>query len=311
MAALTGRRCVRPIFDTVGGVSGLLLRLSLMLTTPSFVPLAVLGKATPAARETVPTIEAMAEGMARADNKRAATAYKIDEQSAARAELAKAVEEYQPPPASQSFAAATQTASADAPAIAQQASTFAEAATAVTAAPVVAKQSAATAAAAIDAATIVEKSIDFSATARAPETATGEAASAGDNSPASSAGQALEALGGVAHGFSRIADSVAERVEGAIEFLAGLFGGGSSSAPTPQERAAPAPKAAPPAEPPPKKRRLSVEEYVAQEIEQRKAARQEIARRLGTGEAITKEELERIEMEQQKNSRDRGGGMSR
>jgi hypothetical protein len=191
MAALTGRRCVRPIFDTVGGVSGLLLRLSLMLTTPSFVPLAVLGKATPAARETVPTIEAMAEGMARADNKRAATAYKIDEQSAARAELAKAVEEYQPPPASQSFAAATQTASADAPAIAQQASTFAEAA------PVVAEQSAATAAAAIDAATIVEKSIDFSATARAPETATGEAVGAGDNSPQVAAERAL---GGVAHG---------------------------------------------------------------------------------------------------------------
>jgi hypothetical protein len=254
--------------------------------------------------------------MARADNKRAATAYKIDEQSAARADLEKAVQEYQPPPASQSLAAATQTASADAPAIAQQASTFAEAATAVTAAPVVAEQSAATAAAAIDAATIVEKSIDFSATARAPavaeamagtpEAATGEAASAGDIPVEVPAERALEAFSGVAHGFSRIADSVAERVEGAIDFLAGLFGGGSS---------APASKAAPPDTPadapPPKKRRLSVEEYVAQEIEQRKAERQEIARLLGTGEAITKEELERIEMEQQKNSRDRGGGMSR
>lgn len=47
-----------------------------------------------AARETVKDLEAMAEGMARADNKRAATAYRIDEQSAARAELDKAIAEY-------------------------------------------------------------------------------------------------------------------------------------------------------------------------------------------------------------------------
>jgi hypothetical protein len=107
---------------------------------------------------------------------------------------------------------------------------------------------------------------------------------------ASGAGQVLS---GVAHGFSRIADSVAEAVEGAVDLIAGFFGGGSS---------APAPKAAPPEAPPPPKRRLSVEEYVAQEIEQRKAERQELARKLGAGEAITKEELERIEMEQQKNA---------
>jgi hypothetical protein len=138
--------------------------------------------------------------------------------------------------------------------------------------------------------------------AHAPQEAAGESASAGDNSPQVAAERAVEAVAGVAHGVTRLAEGVAEIAEGAIEFLAGLFGGGSS---------APAPKAAPPAEPPPKKRRLSVEEYVAQEIEQRKAARQEIARKLGAGEAITKEELERIEMEQQKNSRDRGGGMSR
>jgi ATP-dependent exoDNAse (exonuclease V) alpha subunit len=47
-----------------------------------------------AARETVKDLEAMAEGMARADNKRAATAYRIDAPSAARAELDKAVEAY-------------------------------------------------------------------------------------------------------------------------------------------------------------------------------------------------------------------------
>jgi hypothetical protein len=55
-----------------------------------------------AARETVKDIEAMAAGMARTDNKRAASVYQIDEQSAARADLEKAVQEYQPP-ASQSL----------------------------------------------------------------------------------------------------------------------------------------------------------------------------------------------------------------
>ena len=43
-----------------------------------------------AARETVKDLETMAQGMARADNKRAATAYSIDPQSAARAELDRA-----------------------------------------------------------------------------------------------------------------------------------------------------------------------------------------------------------------------------
>jgi hypothetical protein len=39
----TRRRCVRRLVDTVSGVSTLLLRLSRILTTPSFVPLPVLG----------------------------------------------------------------------------------------------------------------------------------------------------------------------------------------------------------------------------------------------------------------------------
>ena len=43
-----------------------------------------------AARETVKDLETMAQGMARAENKRAATAYSIDPQSAARAELDRA-----------------------------------------------------------------------------------------------------------------------------------------------------------------------------------------------------------------------------
>ena len=47
-----------------------------------------------AARETVEDLDAMAAGMARADNKRAASAYVIDEESAARAGLEKAVAEF-------------------------------------------------------------------------------------------------------------------------------------------------------------------------------------------------------------------------
>jgi hypothetical protein len=51
-----------------------------------------------AARETVKDLDAMARGMARPDNKRAASAYVIDEKSADRAELQKAVAEYSTPP---------------------------------------------------------------------------------------------------------------------------------------------------------------------------------------------------------------------
>src|ERR1700674_4323270 len=44
VAASTGRRSVRRIFDTVARVSALLFRLLLMLTGPSYVPLATLGE---------------------------------------------------------------------------------------------------------------------------------------------------------------------------------------------------------------------------------------------------------------------------
>jgi hypothetical protein len=44
MAALTGRRSVCRLFDTFGGVSPLLLRRLLMLTSSSFVPLVALGE---------------------------------------------------------------------------------------------------------------------------------------------------------------------------------------------------------------------------------------------------------------------------
>jgi hypothetical protein len=103
----------------------------------------------------------------------------------------------------------------------------------------------------------------------------------------------------MAHGITRLAEGVAEFAESAVDALAGLFGGGSS--------APAAPKAAPPDEAPPPKRHLTVEEVVAQDIAERKAERQEIARLLGSGEAMTEEELR---MEQAK-QRDRGGGISR
>src|SRR5271167_1843729 len=43
------RRCVRRPFDTIGGVSALVLRRLLLLTSPSFVLPAVLDKITPVA----------------------------------------------------------------------------------------------------------------------------------------------------------------------------------------------------------------------------------------------------------------------
>src|ERR1700680_4332566 len=44
MADLTVRRCIRLLFETIGETPSLLLRLSLMPTTPSFVPLVSLGE---------------------------------------------------------------------------------------------------------------------------------------------------------------------------------------------------------------------------------------------------------------------------
>jgi AAA domain/Relaxase/Mobilisation nuclease domain len=223
-----------------------------------------------AARETVKNLDEMAAGMARADNKRAATAFQIDEQSAACANLEKAVEEYQPPPASQSFAASIQQLTADlavsgdaagraatiesaAPVIAQ-APTFAEAATAtvltveqkeehriadiealrvelqqrneiaassagqpVAPTPAATIESAAPGTAPIDAATIVEKSIDFSATAHSPQEAT---------APQVAPEGVIDALGGLAHGFTKLAEGAAHLAEGAVDLLAGFFGGG-------------------------------------------------------------------------------------
>ncbi len=67
-----------------------------------------------AARATVKDLDAMAKGMARADNKRAASAYSIDEQSAARAGLAAAVTAFTDRRAPPIAATTDQAASADA-----------------------------------------------------------------------------------------------------------------------------------------------------------------------------------------------------
>ena len=215
-----------------------------------------------AARETVKDLEAMAEGMARPDNKRAATAYAIDAPSAARAELDKAVADY------------------------------------------------------------AERQPAAPMPARAPEQASGEAATGGDNSPQVTEGRARDVLAGAAAGAARLLDGVADIAEGAIDAIADLFGGGGSSAPAQQHEQPKEPPAKTPARKP-----ETIEEFLAQErqqwraerqeaarreTEERKARVQEIAQRLGVGDTpLTKEELERIEREQQKASRDRGGGMSR
>jgi hypothetical protein len=244
-----------------------------------------------ASRETVKDLDAMAEGMARTDNKRAATAYAIDEQSAARAELAKAVDEYRPPAGSIEI-------SGDAGHM--------PAATIESAAPPAVEMP-----------------------AHAPEQATSEPAQGGDIAPQVSAGRALDALSGVAHGVSRIAEGVADLAEGAVDLLAGFFGGGSSAqtqqpeqeraAPQPQRAPTPAPKQEQPAtprqeqrkEPPAMSRPQTMEEFRAAQEHQRSSDRAELGHRLGVGAdtPLTKEQLEAVEMEQSKRSRD--GGISR
>jgi hypothetical protein len=226
-----------------------------------------------AARETVKDLDAMAEGMARADNKRAATAYQIDAPSAARAELEKAVEEYRPPVgivnSGEADRAATATMESTAPAIAET-------------------------------------------PAHQPEQATGEAASAGDIPLEATAGRALDALSGAAHGLSRIAESVADGVASAVDAIADLFGGGSS-APTPQqEQERPAPTPAPKQEQrKPMSKPQTMEEYLAREQQQLSSDRAQFAQRIGQSadSPMTKEQLEAAEMEQQRRNRD--GGISR
>jgi AAA domain len=234
-----------------------------------------------AARETVKNLDEMAAGIARTDNKRAASVYQIDTASAERAELAKAVEEYQPPPASQSLP------QVDAPA-----------------------QTASAAPAATETAATVEQTGPVIAEAPAHAPAVAEAMAAPE--------AVLDALGGIAHGFTKLAEGAAHLAEGAVDLLAGFFGGGSSSAPT-QEQPAPAPtKQQQPKEAPamPQQSRAPIRasgdggEAARREMEERKARVQDMAHRLGVGgSAMTKDELERLEMEQAKNSRD--GGISR
>ena len=111
-------------------------------------------------------------------------------------------------------------------------------------------------------------------------------------------------LGNVAAGATRVAEAVADLAGDAIEKVAdimeSLLGGGSS---------APAPKSAP--QPAPQTHAERIKAFMEVERQRHAANLQEIARSLGTGEAITEDELRRRQMEEQKNSRDRGGGISR
>jgi hypothetical protein len=112
---------------------------------------------------------------------------------------------------------------------------------------------------------------------------------------------------GAAAGVARLAEGVANLAEGAIEAVAGVMEGllgGASPAPQ-QER---------PKEPPPmtaKERHEARLKAFREADQQRAAARQELAHRLGAGEGMTDDELRREEEAQQKRSRDRGGGISR
>jgi len=99
-----------------------------------------------------------------------------------------------------------------------------------------------------------------------------------------------------------LAPSVAGTVAPDHRPLTSLFGGGLP---------APAPKQEPPAATQTRRKPQTLEEYRQME-EQRHAARvQEIARSRGASAAKSEEDLQREQMEQQKKSRDRGGGISR
>jgi hypothetical protein len=197
-----------------------------------------------AARETVKNLDAMAQSMARVENKRAASAYSIDPESAARAGLDAAISEISAPRSRPSGA---------------------------TIAPA----------------------------GRAAESRT----------PATSPAAPSADLANVAAGVAKIAEGVATMAETAIESLAeglaSLLGGGSS-APAQTHQQAP-----PPVQPPPQTHAERVKAQMEVRQQQLAANLQELSKALGAGDGFTEDELRRREMEQQKNSRDRGGGQSR
>jgi hypothetical protein len=239
-----------------------------------------------AARETVRNLEAMAEGMARTENTRAATAYSIDPRSGF-GMIAGDLTARQP--------AAVAELAADRSADTNLADRAQAAAARVTQA--------------------FGNAADE--TGRAAKKVTRVAGRTVD----ATVPPAARILGGAASGVARVAEGAARLAEGAVEALASLFGGGSS-APAPQQeqheqQEQPKPRQA---EPPPIRqldavgKPKTIEEFRA--IEQReqddRAARvQELAHSLGASEAMSEPELQREQVEQAKRSRDRGGGISR
>lgn len=125
-------------------------------------------------------------------------------------------------------------------------------------------------------------------------------------SNATGAAARIKGSGKVVEGAARVAEGVADLAGDAIEKLADIMGsllGGGSSAPAPK----------PPQNPAKTAKQIHadrVKAYLEAERQQRAAAMQEIARKLGAGEAMTEEELHREQEKQQKRSRDRGGGQS-
>lgn len=116
----------------------------------------------------------------------------------------------------------------------------------------------------------------------------------------------VKGSGKAAEGAARVAEGVADLAGGAIETLADIMGsllGGGSSAPAPKPPQNPAKSAK-------QTHAERVKAYLEAERQQRAAAMQEIARKLGASEAMTEEELHREQEKQQKRSRDRGGGQS-
>lgn len=144
------------------------------------------------------------------------------------------------------------------------------------------------------------------ATAEAPPVRAAEKAASIAEPVAAGAAAGVNELGNAAAGVARLAEGVADLAEGAIEAVAGimegLLGGGS-----------PAPQQERPKEPPAmtaKERHGARLKAFREADQQRAAARQELAHRLGASEAMTDDELRREEEAQQKRSRDRGGGQS-
>jgi AAA domain-containing protein len=147
------------------------------------------------------------------------------------------------------------------------------------------------------------------ATAEAPPVRAAEKAASIAEPIATGAAAGVNELGNAAAGVARLAGGVADLAEGAIEAVAGIMEGllgGGSSAPAPQQER---PKE-PPALTAKERHAARLKAFREADQQQRAAARQELAHRLGASDAMTDDEFRREEEAQQKRSRDRGGGQS-